>query len=153
MVLRIFESHESSGKNMNSVSNSLRNEFRGQHTNLSMNSTANSLVAKNMNFILPFLFPSKKCGGKKQKKLSKSTIHHEKTLRETSKYWNPKRKNNEPHGLLSRNTEKHTLTLFFYKIQRKTQTPRLVPYSFPPPPFLLGILIFNYPSDLKIFCG
>jgi hypothetical protein len=45
---------------------------------------------------------------------------------------------------------KHT-NIILYKFQRKTQTPNLAPYSFPPSPFVLGIRIFNYPPDLKIF--
>jgi hypothetical protein len=48
-------------------------------------------------------------------------------------------------------TQKNTHTLFLYKIQRKTQTPNLAPYSFPHSPFLLGVRIFNYPPDLEIF--
>jgi hypothetical protein len=53
----------------------------------------------------------------------------------------------------SQGTQKNTHTLFFGKIHRKTETPSLPPYSFPPSPFLLGIRIFYYPPDLKIFRG
>jgi hypothetical protein len=46
-------------------------------------------------------------------------------------------------------TEKHTLS--FAKSQK--QDPNSQPYTllFPSLPFLLGIRIFNYPPDLKIF--
>jgi hypothetical protein len=60
----------------------------------------------------------------------------------------PPPQKNEPPGsfslLHSQGTQKNTHTLFFGKIHRKTETPRLEPYSFPPSPFLLGIRIFYY---------
>jgi hypothetical protein len=56
------------------------------------------------------------------------------------------------HLLHFQETQKESANIFFfYKIQRKTQTPSLAPYSFPPSPFLLGIRIFNYAPDLEIF--
>jgi hypothetical protein len=71
-------------------------------------------------------------------------------LNDAKKYRNPKKKimNRLVH---SQGTQKNTHTLLFGKIQRKTETPSLAPYSFPPSPFLLGIRIFNYPPDLKNF--
>jgi len=73
-------------------------------------------------------------------------------LNDALKCLNPPPKKNEPPGSFSRNTEKHTY-IILCQIHRKTETPSLPPYSFPPSPFLLGIRIFYYPPDLKIFRG
>ncbi len=134
MVLRIFESHESSDKNMNSVSNSLRNEFRGQHANLSMNSTGNSLTVKNMNFLLPFLFPSRKCG-------EKSKRNSAKVLYTTKRHWGKlvnaetRKEKIMNHMVHCQETQKNTHTHYsLTKSKERPKLPVLYPILSLPPP-------------------